>query len=57
MRSELNLGVERKGSTARGTSSVVIVPGTGNLFEKVIPKMVRVRRTFAVKREVDMGRA
>jgi hypothetical protein len=56
MRSGLNLGVERKGSTGGGTSSVVIVPETGSSFEKVIPKMVLERRTFAVNKPVDMCR-
>jgi hypothetical protein len=37
--------------------SVVIVPETGNLFEKVIPKLVLVRRTVAVNRAVEMCRA
>jgi hypothetical protein len=57
MRSGLNLGVERQGSTGGGTLPVVIVPETGNLFEKAIPKVVLVRRTFAVNRAVGMCRA
>jgi hypothetical protein len=57
MRSGLNLGVGTKGSTGGGTSSVVIVPETGSLFEKVIPKMVLVSRTFAVNGEAGIGRA